>query len=448
MLKPTRDFRTLAGSITACLLVGLAVCVPDRPGADLVLTGGNVYTFTWSPPGPEGTPAPDAPIDATGWHPDASAVAMRGNEILYVGDDAGAEAYVGAATRVIELDGAVVLPGLVESHTHVAELGRNLSRVDLVGVESEEEAIRRVVARAAEAPPGSWIVGAGWDEGAWANRYPTWDALNEAVPDHPVWLRGLHGFAGWGNRAAFEAAGVTEATVAPTGGEIRRDAQGRLTGLLVNRAVTLLDDAIPAPTPAELEAELLAALEEMARSGYVAVHEAGTPPVTLDALERLDAEGRLPLRVYAMLSARDPGQLADWLERGPLTREGDADPRLFVRAVKAFYDGALGSRGARMIEDYSDLPGHRGLSGAGYGFNEDSVALMMAAGFQACVHAIGDAGNRETLDFFERVFGVTPAAQSGRHRIEHAQVVHPDDFERFRALDLVASMEPPHAVED
>lgn len=449
MTKTERNQPVLPVMIAALLAVTVFACSTDTPMADLVLTGGNVYTFTWSAPGSDGSVAADAPYDpATGWYPDASAVAMRGNDILYVGDDSGAEAYVGATTRVIDLEGAVVLPGLVESHTHVAELGRNLSRLDLVGVETEEEAIRRVVARAIEVPAGAWIVGAGWDEGAWADRYPTWDALSEAVPDHPVWLRGLHGFAGWGNRAAFEAAGVDEATEAPVGGEIRRDPNGRLTGLVVNRAVTLLDDAIPEPSPAELEAELLAALEEMARSGYVAVHEAGTPRATMEALERLDADGRLPLRFYAMLSGRDPALLADWLARGPVTGDGEADPRLFVRAVKAFYDGALGSRGARMIEDYSDMPGHRGVSGAGYGFNEDSIGAMMAAGFQACIHAIGDAGNRETLEFIERVFEETPEARSGRHRIEHAQVVHPDDFARFVELGLIASMEPPHAVED
>jgi predicted amidohydrolase YtcJ len=419
------------------------------PDADLVLLDGSVYTLAWSPPAPDGTPGADAPHDeAAGWHPDATAVAMRGNEILYVGDDDGARDYVGDDTRVVLLHGATALPGLVDSHTHVAELGRNLSRVDLVGVETEEEAIRRVRARAAEVPEGNWIVGAGWDEGAWADRYPTWDALNAAVPNHPVWLRGLHGFAGWGNRMAFELAGVTAATQAPVGGEIGRTAGGALNGQLVNRAVTLLDAAIPGPTPDQAEAELLTALEEMARSGFVTVHEAGTAAGTLAALERLDAAESLPVRFYAMLSGRDPALLAEWMERGPLLRTEDADPRLFVRSVKAYYDGSLGVRGARMIEDYSDMPGHRGVSGAGYGFNQDSIAAIMGHGFQVAIHAIGDAGNRESLDFLEAVFDAASDIRSNRHRIEHAQVVHPDDFQRFVDLNLIASMEPPHAVED
>ena len=433
----------------AALLAPAGCAGPAEEPADLVLTGARVYTLSWSAPGPEGEPAADAPFDAgSGWHPDATAVALRGNRILFVGDDAGARAFVGERTRVVELAGATVLPGLVDSHTHVAELGRKLAWVDLTDVETEEEAVRRVAARAATASAGAWILGAGWDEGAWAGRLPTWDALNAAVPDHPVWLRSLHGFAGWGNRLAFRQAGITEATPDPVGGEIGRTTDGRLNGLLLNRAVSLMDRAIPEPSPEELESQLLAALEEMARSGYVAVHEAGTAAATVAALERLEARGRLPVRVYVMLDGRDPALLADWMARGPLRRDGEADPRLFVRAVKAYYDGSLGVRGARLLDDYSDMPGHRGVSGAGYGFNRDSIAAMMASGFQAAIHAIGDAGNRETLDFFQAVFDSLPGARANRHRVEHAQVVHPDDFSRFVDLGLVASMEPAHAVED
>jgi len=442
--------RYVGKRLAASLLIALAACgAESAPEADLVITGGSLYSFAWDAPGPDGTPAADAPFSAAdGWQPDATAIAMAGNEILFVGDDEGAEAYRGPSTRVLRLHGETILPGLVDSHTHVAELGRNLARIDLVDVATEDEAIRRVVARAAETPEGEWIIGAGWDEGAWANRYPTWDALNAAVPNHPVWLRGLHGFAGWGNRLAFETAGVTSQTEAPTGGEIGRTSAGELTGLLLNRAVTLLDGAIPAPGPREAENQLLAGLTNMAESGFVAVHEAGTPPGTMSALERLDAAGRLPIRVNAMLSGRDAAQLADWLERGTVTREGESDPRLFVRSVKAYYDGSLGVRGARMIEEYSDRPGHTGVSGAGYGFSQDSIGQMMAAGFQAAIHAIGDAGNRETLDFIEGVLAEAPGARGLRHRVEHAQVVHPDDFDRFASLDLVASMEPPHAAED
>ena len=183
----------------------------------------------------------------------------------------------------------------------------------------------------------------------------------------------------------------------------------------------------------------------MARSGYAAVHEAGVDSQHLAAYQALQDEGKLPIRVYVMLSARDESLIREWTTRGPWRSD---DNMLFVQSVKAYYDGALGSRGARLLEPYSDQPGHFGVSGDGYGFDQDLVADIMQAGFQVGIHAIGDAGNRETLDFFEKALSRHPKLQQNRHRIEHAQVVHPADFSRFRQMEIIASMEPPHAVED
>ena len=414
--------------------------------ADLLLTNARVYTLAWEQPGPDGAPALDAPYAAAdGWHPDAEAVAIRNGRILFVGTAEDAEAYRGANTEVLDLDGATVLPGLVDSHTHVVELGASMARVDLVDVATEEEAVALVAERASQVPEGTWIVGAGWDEGAWADRYPDMELLSERVPNHPVYMRSLHSFAGWGNRMAFELAGITAETEAPVGGEIWKDAQGQPTGLLLNRAVPLLEAAIPALTHEQLEERVLDGLEEMARSGFVAVHEAGAATAAMAAFEALEADGRLPLRVYAMLSARDTALLARWERQGP---DVDDASMLRTRSVKAFYDGALGSRGARLLEDYSDTSGHRGLGGEEYGFDAEWMRRMMAAGFQMSIHAIGDAGNRESLDFIESVYEEVPGARNNRNRIEHAQVVHPDDLPRFAGLDLVASMEPAHAVED
>lgn len=415
--------------------------------ADLILTNGRVYTFTWGDPAPDGTPAPDAPHDATGWHPDAEAVAMRGEEIAFVGSAKEAEAYRSEATRVLDLAGATVLPGLVDAHVHTAELGKALTQVNLEGVETEEEAVARVAERARSVPEGEWIVGWGWDEGAWADRHPTVEQLSEAVPDHPVYLKSLHGFAVWGNRLAFRRAGVTQDTQAPSGGEILRDAEGRPSGVLLNRAVTLLEEALPPPTLEEKKRQVVAGLEEMVRSGYVAVHQAGADSLLMAAFETLDARERLPVRVYAMLSGRDKALLARWAARGP--RENAArGARLTVRAVKMYYDGALGSRGALLLADYADQPGHRGIGDAAYGFDTAWARRMMEAGFQLGIHAIGDAANRQTLDFFERAYTAVPGARQLRHRIEHAQVLHPDDFGRLADLGLIASMQPPHAVED
>jgi predicted amidohydrolase YtcJ len=431
---------------TAAFLIVVALCACGEPPADLVLTHARVYTLAWSEPGLDGAPALDAPYSfSQGWRPDAEAVAVRDGRIVFVGSADDVLAFQDAGTEVLDLQDATVLPGLVDAHTHVVELGASMARVNLVGVESQQEAIERAAARAAELPAGTWVVGSGWDEGAWADRYPDLRTLSERIPDHPVFLRGLHGFAGWANRRALEAAGIGPDTEDPVGGEIRRDARGRPTGLFLNNAVRLMDAAVPEPGPRELEEQILAGLNEMARSGYVAVHEAGTDARSLAALQTLEERGALPVRVYAMLSARDTALLARWEASGPDT---DVESMLRTRSVKAYYDGALGSRGARMLEDYSDMPGHRGLSGDAYGFDSSWVRRMMRAGFQMGIHAIGDAGNRETLDLLEAVFQETPALRRNRHRVEHAQVVHPDDFRRFAELELIASMEPAHAVED
>ena len=439
----------LATVLAFCLLTGCSDGSggPETQGeqADLVITDANVYTLRWPEPDREGRPAAGAPAGAEGWRGDAEAIAMKSGRIVAVGSDAEMRQWIGADTQVLAVGGATVLPGLVDSHTHVFELGATLNRVDLFGVRSEEEAVARVVEAARSVPEGQWIVGQGWDDGAWANDYPDLTLLSEEVPAHPVLLRSLHGFAAWGNRMALARAGITAETEAPAGGEILRFESGEPSGILLNRAVPVLDAAVPPPTREQLRAQVLLALEQMARDGYVAVHEAGVSADQMAVLKALEAEGRLPIRVYAMLSARDAPLARRWLERGPDT---DSERFLVTRSVKAYYDGALGSRGARLLADYSDLPGHRGVSGDAYGFDEALVAELMRAGFQVGIHAIGDAGNRETLDFIASVYAQHPGARDQRHRIEHAQVVHPDDFARFAQLNLIASMEPPHAVED
>ena len=430
-------------------LATLAGCAPAPDPADLVVTHGRVYTFTWGDPGPEGLPAADAPYDEHGWRPDAEAVAVADGEIVFVGTSADAVRWIGPDTRVLDAGGATVLPGLVDSHTHVAGLGARETGVDLVGVDTEEEAVARTAAVAGTTPAGTWIVGRGWDEGAWADRYPTAELLSRAVPDHPVLLDSLHGFAVWGNREALELAGIGRDTVAPEGGEILRGPGGEPTGVLLNRAGALLRDAVPEPTPERFAEQVAAGLRRMARDGFVAVHEAGAARRHMVALEALAAAGELPIRVYAMLSARDPALCRKWLDRGPLTGlEAGARGRLAARSVKAYYDGALGSRGARLLDDYADRPGHRGVAGGAYGFDRGLVAAMMEGGFQVGIHAIGDAGNRETLDFLASVIARAPGARRLRHRIEHAQVLHPADVPRFAELGVIASMEPPHAVED
>jgi predicted amidohydrolase YtcJ len=419
--------------------------VSDAPGADLILINARVYTLDWGEPGPDGKLAPDAPRSDTGWHPDAEAVAVRDGEIVFVGSTQGALEFQGETARVVDLAGATVVPGLVDSHAHIFDLGAKLDAIDLTDVATEEEAVALVAERAKSVPEGEWILGAGWDEGAWANRYPDKVLLSEAVPNHPVFLDSLHGFAAWANQAALDAGGITADSEIPTGGEMRLGEDGEPNGLFLNRATTMLDAIVPEPARETVIRQLLIGLNQMAADGYVAVHDAGLSSRAMSILEQLEEEGRLPIRVYAMLSLRDEELIRRWIEKGPDT---DNDSMLVTRTVKAYYDGALGSRGARLLYDYEDMPGHRGVSGDGYGFDQALNAEAMKAGFQVAIHAIGDAGNREALDILEAVFEEDPSTRNNRHRIEHAQVIHPDDLPRLGQLGIIASMEPPHAMED
>ncbi len=436
---------TTTRHLLICLTASAAAACGGPAAADLLMVNGRVYTLSWDEPALDGTPAASAPNDADGWHPDAEAVGVSGGVVVYVGTNEGAEAYRGPDTEVIDLAGATVIPGLVDSHVHIVELGANLERVNVAGAATERDVVEMIAARARSVPEGEWIMGWGWDEGAWANRYPTMELLSRRVPNHPVYLGGLHGFAVWGNRMAFDLAGINAETEAPSGGEIVKDAAGNPTGILLNRATTLLQDAVPPIDMEHLKERVLAGLTEMASAGYVAVHEAGADSTLMQAFEELERESRLPIRMYAMIRDRDVALIRRWQASGPQT---EPNRMLITRCVKAFYDGALGSRGARLLDDYSDMPGHRGVSGGEYGFDESLIADMIEAGFQVEIHAIGDAANRETLDFFQRMAEQHPRSRDLRHKIVHAQVLHPDDLPRFSQLDIIASMQPPHAVED
>src|SRR5439155_7058827 len=308
---------TLAGAAATCAVAAVLPQTAPRLPADLLLVNGHVYTLAWDEPDREGRPAANAPHTNGGWRPDAQAIAVRSGRIVLVGTTMQALTLKGPRTRVVDIAGATVVPGLVDSHVHVAELGASLERVNLVGVRTEAEAVERVEARARETPKGQWIVGWGWDEGAWANQYPDLTLLSARVPDHPVILRGLHSFAVWGNRLAFDRAGITKDSRPPEGGEIKKDVNGQPTGILLNNASRLLETAIPRPTPADLERRITAGLKTLATAGFVAVHEAGADRALMRAFEALDAKRELPIRVYAMLAARDPDGLAAWQKKEP-----------------------------------------------------------------------------------------------------------------------------------
>ncbi len=418
--------------------------VETKPMAQLVLKNAKVYSLRWPDPNPDGTPAATAPYDG-GWHPDATAVAIRDGKIIYVGDDTKLGDFVDEATQQMDMQGATVIPGLIDSHVHVEELGEMLRRVNLVDVKSPQEAIQRAKVFEKNLSADEWLIGQGWDEGAWATNYPNRQILDQAFPTRPVVFKSLHGFAIWANSKALELIGINDKTQAPVGGEIVRDEKFQPTGIFLNNATNLIKDGIPKPTESEFKQFVYDGLAQLAKDGYVAVHQAGAATEHMNAFESLRAENNLPIRVYAMLSARDKALSKKWIEKGPYT-----DPKgwLDIRSVKAYYDGALGSRGARLLEPYSDLPDHKGVSGDGYGFDGDIVRDLLKAGFQVGIHAIGDAGNRETLDYLAAIYKDNPRVKNQRNRIEHAQVLSDQDIPRLAKMSIIASMEPPHAVED
>ncbi len=446
--------------ICSGLLVLLAVagCGAEEPGAaatpeastaqaaDLILINANVYTFAWPDPDGEGNPADSAPLVDGRWQADADAIAISGSSILAVGSLSEIDAHRGPETEVVDLQGATVLPGLIESHGHYNELGEQADRVDVRSAVTVDEMAELVTARMETALPGEWIIGGGWDEGAWADNLPVRGPVDAVSPDHPVVLFGRRGFGLLANAKALEIAGISAETPSPSGGEVVKDENGEPTGVLLNRARALITDVIPEASLTKKKRMLQVGLNAMAEAGYVTAHHAGVYGDYMPAYEALAEEGALPVRVEVMVAARPENQvlMERWIARGPSPAD---DSRLWVRAVKAYYDGSLGSRGAKLLEDYSDQPGHRGVSGDEYGFPEDMVTRAIQKGFQVGVHAIGDAGNRAVLDYYERVLPDSGHPEV-RHRIEHAQIVHPDDFARFAALNLVASMEPGHAVED
>ncbi len=412
---------------------------------DLLIHNAKIYTLDWPDPDANGVPHDSAPFVDNRWRPDASVVAVNDGMIVDIGENGVFVKHKDSASRVVDLNGATLLPGFIDSHTHLVQLGRILHIVNLTDVETPSDAVDRITAFAKDIAPGDWIIGRGWDEGLWANDYPTKEILDAAFPDNPVYLQSLHSFAVWANSMALDRAGIDKDKEAPVGGEIRRDDNGDPTGIFLNRATTLFADVLPQPDQEAYRKWFYDAMLQMNQDGFVAVHEAGVDGQMMAALQTLREQDKLPVRIYAMISARDGDLVNDWLAKGPHT-----DPAGFldVVSVKAYYDGALGSRGARLLEDYSDLEGHRGLSGSNYGFNKDRVDALIERGFQVGVHAIGDAGNRETLEYLAKHIEGSENVKALRHRVEHAQVVHPDDFHHFERLGLIASMEPPHAVED
>jgi predicted amidohydrolase YtcJ len=348
-----------------------------------------------------------------------------------------------AETRV-DGGGATLLPGLIDAHGHVAALGQALGTVDLVGSASEVEAASRVAAFASRNPGEGWVLGRGWNQVLWPGKsFPGRAALDAAVKDRPVALARIDGHALWVNSAALAAAGIDTETPDPAGGQIVRDPRGEPTGVLVDNAMQAVESIIPEDSVEQRAAVLLRAMRSLAAVGITSTHDAFTSPVDVRALRLLRERGDMPVRVYGMLDVLDPGN-DPYLADGPML---DPERMLEIRAVKVSSDGALGSRGAALFEDYSDMPGHRGLLLLSDEQLEHHIGRAMAAGFQVNTHAIGDRANDKVLGFYEALIRRYDSRRL-RHRIEHAQILRPADLPRLAKAGIIASVQPTHATSD
>jgi predicted amidohydrolase YtcJ len=411
--------------------------------ADLVLRGGKIVT-----------------VDDR--RPEAQAIAVNGDTVTALGSNQEIQPYIGPATRVIELNGALATPGFIDAHAHFTGVGDAARNLKLSTAKDWNDIVRMVAEAAQKAKPGEWILGRGWHQEKWSEvpspnveGFPLHDALSKASPNNPVWLTHASGHAGFANAYAMKMAEVTKATSDPAGGKILRDKDGNATGLFNERAQGIVGEALAHDramrTPAQVEADLRTVIELAAREslskGITTVNDAGSPPSTIDVMKRVVDEGKLPLRVWMMLR-ETPDKLG--LDMPKYRTVNYGDKRFSVRAIKRAIDGALGSRGAWMLEPYADLPSTSGMNTDTLDDIRQTAELSIKYDYQVAVHAIGDRGNRETLNIYEDTFKKHPEKNSRdlRWRIEHAQHLSAADIPRFGRLGVIASMEGIHCTSD
>lgn len=411
----------------------LWIAVTAAPGAslaaDTILHNGTIYTL-------EGDAA--SPV---------SALAIEDGVVVAVGGDAEVLARAAANTEILDLQGAWVTPGLTDAHAHLFNLGSSITRVDLRGTTSAEECVQRARAMESGLAPGEWLRGRGWDQNDWeVADYPDRTLLDEAFGERPVYLRRIDGHAVWVNSAALARAGIDATTVDPEGGEIMRDEEGAPTGILIDTAATLVAKILAKPSAEEIEEIYRRGIAEVHGLGITGLHEMGSTLDQIAVLEAAQREGWLDLRLVCYIGGEK--ELAAY--EGSAVR-GDPAAHLWIDGVKLYADGALGSRGAALLEDYSDRPGHRGLLIQSPEDLQEYARRCMERDLTAVVHAIGDRGTRVTLDALIgawRELETDRPLSDLRPRIEHAQVVHPDDFARFAEHGIIPSMQPTHCTSD
>lgn len=432
---------SLAFAVVAALALAGVRLVAQAPRADLVLINGTVVT-----------------VDSA--RPRAQAVAVRGDRIVAVGTSDEIRRMAGPGTRIVDLNGRLLIPGFIEGHGHFTGLGESKLVLDLTIATTWDDIVAMVGRAAQAARPGEWIVGRGWHQEKWARTpqpnvqgVPLHASLDAVSPDHPVILTHASGHAGFANGKALALAGITRTTPDPDGGEIVKDAAGEPTGFLKETAQRLVgaartrDDRMsPADREARFRRVVQLAGEEALANGVTTFHDAGASFATIDAYKRLADEGTLPVRLYAMVRRESNARMDSLLPSYRLL--GYGRHFLTVRSIKRQIDGALGPRGAWLLEPYDDLHSSSGLALESPADIEETARIAIKHGFQVNTHAIGDRANREVLDIYERTFKANPDKTDLRWRDEHSQHIDPADIVRFKQLGIIASMQGIHTISD
>jgi predicted amidohydrolase YtcJ len=389
--------------------------------------------------------------------PEVEAILVYQGRIAALGSEKDVEALALAKNAArLDLKGGVLYPGFADGHAHLIGIGLALNRVDLVGTRSMREVLDRCAeflnqrdhqagSESKTELANDWLHGRGWDQNDWQiKEFPTHHSLSGAFPERPVLLRRIDGHAALANLAAMQAAGITAQTPDPVGGRIVHDADGNPTGVFIDEAIDLVSEHAPITSDAELERSLRMAAQALHEQGITSIHDAGASRRQIALFQKLAAAGELGLRVHVMVSASKKDELEYWLERGPVK---DSDVQ--VRAIKVYADGALGSRGAAMLEDYSDDAGNQGLLITSAEEIQELARRGLERGFQVCTHAIGDRANRLTLHAYRKAAGNDAAKlAAARFRVEHAQVVAVDDLPLFGKWGVLPAMQPQHQTSD
>jgi predicted amidohydrolase YtcJ len=415
------------------MMTFLLSCTEDRI-ADLVMSNGTIYTVDQN----------NSVVEA---------VAVKDGKILEAGSTSQIKSFIGEETTTIDLKGRLMTPGLIEGHGHYMGMGYSLMSLNLMGTTSYQEVVDKVREAVADTEPGEWILGRGWHQSKWdktseieVKGFPTHHMLSEVSPDNPVVLRHASGHALLANAKAMEIAGVSSVTEFEEGGEIIEDEAGNPTGIFNESAMGLIGQFIPEYNEGSDRKAFELAGRNCLENGITSFHDAGEGEKTINLMKKILAEGGFSTRLYIMLSGGNRALLDKYFRNGP--EVGLGNDFLTIRSIKLFVDGALGSRGAWLIEPYTDMPGHYGHAVSELSYLQEVSDRAIQSGFQVCTHAIGDRGNKEVLDIYEKAYQNNPDQNDPRFRIEHAQHLSESDIPRFASLGIIPAMQAIHMSSD